>query len=178
MPDAMAPERVAAVRRFNRFYTQQLGVLHEGWLDSAFSLAQARVLYEISRRDGVTARELAAELGLDPGYLSRILRGFEVRGLISRRISDADARQSFLALTGRGRRAYAPLEQRTVPARREHRLAAAVHEPRAEAELGERRADLGGHRAEPDPAGDLLRRIGRQRIAFLRCAAVLTTVDI
>jgi len=114
MPDVIAPERVAAVRRFNRFYTQQLGALHEDWLDSAFSLAQARVLYEISRRDKVTARELVAELGLDAGYLSRILRAFETRGLISRRTSDADARQSLVALTGRGRKAYAPLEQRTV----------------------------------------------------------------
>ncbi len=108
-PDA---QRIAAVRRFNRFYTQKLGVLQPGWLASAFSLTEARVLYEIRQRDGATARDIARELGLDAGYLSRILHRFHRSGLVRRRISPADRRQCFLSLTARGAKAYAPLERR------------------------------------------------------------------
>jgi DNA-binding MarR family transcriptional regulator/GNAT superfamily N-acetyltransferase len=105
--------RVSAVRRFNRFYTQHIGVLRNGWLDSPFSLTEARVLYEVTQRTAPTATDIARELGLDAGYLSRILRRFEKRGLIRRNVSPADARQSFLSITPAGRRAYAPLEART-----------------------------------------------------------------
>jgi DNA-binding MarR family transcriptional regulator/ribosomal protein S18 acetylase RimI-like enzyme len=106
-------QRVAAVRRFNRFYTQNLGVLRPGWLDSAFSLTEARVLYEIKQRDGVTASNIARDLGLDAGYLSRILRGFHRNGLIRRNVSPDDGRQSLLSMTARGRKAFDPLERRT-----------------------------------------------------------------
>jgi DNA-binding MarR family transcriptional regulator/GNAT superfamily N-acetyltransferase len=105
--------RVAAVRRFNRFYTQNLGVLRPGWLDSAFSLTEARVLYEIKQRDGVTASNIARDLGLDAGYLSRILRGFHKNGLIRKDVSADDRRQSLLSMTARGRQAFDPLERRT-----------------------------------------------------------------
>jgi tripartite-type tricarboxylate transporter receptor subunit TctC/DNA-binding MarR family transcriptional regulator len=108
-----AARRVAAVRRFNRFYTQRLGVLQQGWLDSAFSLTEARVLYEIRQRQRATASDIARELRLDAGYLSRILRRFHRRGLIRRQVSRDDARQSFLSMTARGRKAFAPLEART-----------------------------------------------------------------
>lgn len=103
-------ERVAAVRRFNRFYTQKIGVLQEGLLDSAFSLAEARVLYELAHRKNPIARELERELRLDPGYLSRILRGFQRRGLIGRSASSADRRRRELSLTAAGRAAFAPLD--------------------------------------------------------------------
>jgi DNA-binding MarR family transcriptional regulator/GNAT superfamily N-acetyltransferase len=105
--------RVAAVRRFNRFYTQNLGVLRPGWLDSAFSLTEARVLYEIKQRDGVTASNIVRDLGLDAGYLSRILRGFHKNGLIRKDVSPDDRRQSLLSMTARGRQAFDPLERRT-----------------------------------------------------------------
>jgi DNA-binding MarR family transcriptional regulator/N-acetylglutamate synthase-like GNAT family acetyltransferase len=103
-------ERIAAVRRFSRFYTRRIGVLREGLHDSPFSLTEARVLYELAHRDGLTASQLAKELALDPGYLSRILRGFARRGLLQRTASDADGRQSLLALTKAGRSAFAPLD--------------------------------------------------------------------
>ena len=110
MPDSETGQRIAAVRRFNRFYTQRIGVLQEGWGESPFSLTEARVLYELTRRDSVTASEMASELGLDAGYLSRILRGFRARGLVATEKSKADGRQSLLSLTARGRKAFAPLE--------------------------------------------------------------------
>ncbi|HLT02614.1 MAG TPA: bifunctional helix-turn-helix transcriptional regulator/GNAT family N-acetyltransferase [Geminicoccaceae bacterium] len=105
--------RVAAVRRFNRFYTRQIGVLEEGLAQSPFSLTEARVLYELAQRERPTAAELGRDLGLDAGYLSRILRGFEDKGLIARRPSDTDGRQSLVALTAAGRAAFDRLERAT-----------------------------------------------------------------
>jgi DNA-binding MarR family transcriptional regulator/N-acetylglutamate synthase-like GNAT family acetyltransferase len=109
MADPLA-QRIAAVRRFNRFYTQRIGLLQEAWAGSPFSLTQARVLYEITRRDQPTASVIGGELGLDAGYLSRILRGFAARGLIATERSRADGRQILLSLTPRGAKAFAPLE--------------------------------------------------------------------
>ena len=113
MAEGKSDQRVAAVRRFNRFYTRKIGLLHEGYLASAFSLTEGRVLYELAHQDVVTAGALGRELGLDPGYLSRIVRGFEKRGLLERTRSKADGRQSFLALTRRGHDAFAPLHTRS-----------------------------------------------------------------
>ncbi|MGH7570683.1 MAG: bifunctional helix-turn-helix transcriptional regulator/GNAT family N-acetyltransferase [Gemmatimonadota bacterium] len=101
---------VGAVRRFNRFYTRQIGVLQEGLLESPFSLTEARVIYELAQGGETTATELGGELALDAGYLSRILRGFRERGLIERRPSETDRRQSLLSLTAEGRRAFARLD--------------------------------------------------------------------
>jgi DNA-binding MarR family transcriptional regulator/GNAT superfamily N-acetyltransferase len=111
MVEVAAGHRVAAVRRFNRFYTKRIGVLHEGLLQSPFPLTEARVLYELALHEGVTATELGRELGLDAGYLSRILRRFGERGLIRRMPSQADGRQHHLWLTERGRAAFAPLDE-------------------------------------------------------------------
>jgi DNA-binding MarR family transcriptional regulator/N-acetylglutamate synthase-like GNAT family acetyltransferase len=113
MPAAELERRIAAVRRFTRFYTQRIGVLQEGLLQSRFSLTQGRVLYELANRAQPTASELAKDLGLDAGYLSRILRGFERQGLLRRTASKSDGRQNLLAITDRGRKAFAPLNARS-----------------------------------------------------------------
>ena len=105
--------RIAAVRRFNRFYTRQIGVLRKTYLDSPYSLAEARVLYEIASSGAPTASAIGRTLDLDAGYLSRVLRNFEKRGLIQRRVSASDARQSHLALSARGRKSFAPLDRRS-----------------------------------------------------------------
>src|ERR1700680_4984520 len=97
---------VAAVRQFNRFYTRQIGVLEERLLDTPFSLTESRLLYELANRAAPTASELAKDLGLEPGYLSRILRSFESRGLVARTPSEIDGRQTHVLLTPEGRRAY------------------------------------------------------------------------
>src|SRR5262245_26938805 len=102
--------RVDAVRAFNRFYTRLIGLLRQGYLDSAFSLTEVRVLYELAHRDQTTAGELARELDLDPGYLSRILRRFERDGLIERARSRSDGRQTLLRLSERGQAAFSPLD--------------------------------------------------------------------
>src|SRR5512139_4250487 len=105
---------IAAVRRFNRFYTRQIGVLRKTYLDSPYSLGEMRVLYELAQSDTLTATDIARALDLDAGYLSRVLRNFEKRGLISRKTSREDARQSHLALTARGARMFAPHERRSL----------------------------------------------------------------
>lgn len=105
--------RVDAVRRFTRFYTLYAGVLHRRLLDSPFSLTEARVIYELAHHETATAAELAGELGLDSGYLSRILKRFEKQGLIEKRPSEHDGRASLLSLTAAGQAAFATLNARS-----------------------------------------------------------------
>jgi DNA-binding MarR family transcriptional regulator/GNAT superfamily N-acetyltransferase len=102
---------VAAVRRFNRFYTRLIGVLDEGHLHTPFSLTEVRVLFELAHRDAPTATEIAAELGLDAGYLSRLLQRLQRRKLIARTPSPHDARHSHIALTAEGRKAFRNLDR-------------------------------------------------------------------
>jgi DNA-binding MarR family transcriptional regulator/GNAT superfamily N-acetyltransferase len=102
---------VASVRAFNRFYTRQLGVLDESVLASGLSLTEMRVLYELAHRDGATATGLGRDLGLDAGYLSRLLSKLEARRWLRRSPAPADARQSLLVLTPSGRKAFAPIEK-------------------------------------------------------------------
>ncbi len=104
--------RVDAVRRFNRFYTQQIGMLRQRFYDDDWSLAAARVLYELARADRLlTATDLVRDLGLDAGYLSRILRCFVSRGYLRKSRSDGDARRLHLTLTAAGKKAFAPLDR-------------------------------------------------------------------
>jgi DNA-binding MarR family transcriptional regulator/GNAT superfamily N-acetyltransferase len=105
--------RVEAIRRFNRFYTRRIGVLHEGLSASRFTLTESRLLWELAHRDALTATELARDLDLDAGYLSRLLRSFKERGLIKSTRATADARHQHLSLTAAGKRAFAPLNARS-----------------------------------------------------------------
>ncbi len=104
--------RIAAIRRFNRFYTRQIGALDESLLHSPFSLAEVRVLYEIAHRESPNAAELGRDLQVDTGYLSRVLRGLEQRGLIERAPSPTDGRRSVLRLTADGRATFDDLDAR------------------------------------------------------------------
>ena len=113
MPDATADSRIEAIRGFNRFYTRRIGVLQEGLLATPWSLTESRLLWELAHREAVTGSELARELGLDPGYLSRLLRGFKEKGLVAGTRDPDDARHLRLRITAKGRRAFAPLDTRS-----------------------------------------------------------------
>lgn len=102
-------DQIAAVRAFNRFYTRKLGVLDQHLGKSPFSLSEARVLYELAHRDELAAKEIGNELGLDAGYLSRIVQSFDEQGLITRKPLPADRRQYQLSLTAKGRQTFAKL---------------------------------------------------------------------
>jgi DNA-binding MarR family transcriptional regulator/GNAT superfamily N-acetyltransferase len=111
MADQNLDRQISAVRAFNRFYTRKLGVLDQQLLKSPFSLSEARVLYELAHREELAAKEIGIELGLDPGYLSRIVQKFDEDGLITRKPLATDRRQYLLALTAKGRQASAKLER-------------------------------------------------------------------
>lgn len=113
MPDPAFEQRVNAVRHFSRFYTRKIGLLQDALLESPFSLTQARVLYELAHRREVTATDVAVTLGLDHGYLSRTLRGFDDQGLIDRKRAKEDGRQIALSLTTKGRKAFAALDHQS-----------------------------------------------------------------
>ena len=113
MSDVDFETRIAAVRRFNRFFTRRLGVLREGLLHTPYSLTESRIIYEIANRDHVIAADLSKELGLDPGYLSRILDRLEQQGLIQKVQSPSDGRQRLLRLTPDGEEAASLLDRRS-----------------------------------------------------------------
>jgi DNA-binding MarR family transcriptional regulator/N-acetylglutamate synthase-like GNAT family acetyltransferase len=165
-----ADERIAALRAFNRFYTRRIGVLHEGLLDSRFSLTESRLLWELAHCEHTTATALAQALDLDPGYLSRLLRGLKERGLLKASRSASDARQTRLSISAAGRRAFAPLDRRSqaevaalldaLSDAQQHELLAAM--ARIEALLGARARNqpfvLRGHR--PGDIGWVVSRHG------------------
>ncbi len=137
MAESNFDQRVAAVRRFNRFYTQKIGVVGEAYLRRGLTLAEARVLYELGARERTTAKELARDLGFDPGYLSRILARFTQRRLIACKTSAADRRVVEIVLTDKGKNAFAEINARsrhevgewlgTLPAGEQARLVGAMH---------------------------------------------------
>jgi len=104
---------IEAVRRFSRFYTRKIGALHEGLLGSPFSLTEGRVVYELAHHETATAAEIARELDLDPGYLSRLLKSLVRRGYVERRRADGDGRQTILALSEQGEQAFAEINARS-----------------------------------------------------------------
>ena len=170
-----------ALRQFNRFYTAQIGLLDRHLLGSGRSLSEARVLYELATRNALTAADLTKSLGLDPGYLSRMLAGFEKEGLLERRRSAGDGRLSHLALTATGRAVFADLDTLSQAAA-ETLVARLAGEGRDEllAALGLIQARLGPDAAPTDiaaPSGIVLRphRIGdmgwivhRQAVLYAR----------
>ena len=109
--DSDKKSRIDAIRRFNRFYTRKIGVLEQHLLESHFTLTEARVLFELAHRDDTLAKEIGAELGLDPGYLSRIVQAFMEKGLVTRKPVPSDRRQFKLALTAKGRQAFDRLDR-------------------------------------------------------------------
>ena len=111
MAQQESDRRIAAVRAFNRFYTRKLGVFDQHFMKSPVSLSEGRVLYELAHREGLAAKEIGTELGLDPGYLSRLIQNFEERGLITRKPLPSDRRQHQLSLTAKGRQAFAKLDR-------------------------------------------------------------------
>jgi DNA-binding MarR family transcriptional regulator/N-acetylglutamate synthase-like GNAT family acetyltransferase len=111
MSDLTVDQRALAVRSFNRFYTRQIGVLHEHLLESEFSLTEVRILYELAHRADLTMSDLCRELGLNAGYLSRLISGFEKKGLVVKSRSATDARVAHLELTDLGRTTFAPLDE-------------------------------------------------------------------
>jgi DNA-binding MarR family transcriptional regulator/predicted GNAT family acetyltransferase len=113
MSESLVEERVAAIRHFNRSFTRQIGVLREGLLHSPYSLTEARLIFELAQREGVTASELGNELGLDGGYLSRILAKLEQEEILERTRSEQDGRQRLLGLTRKGKKAFALLDKRS-----------------------------------------------------------------
>jgi DNA-binding MarR family transcriptional regulator/GNAT superfamily N-acetyltransferase len=154
--DAVLETQIAAVRGFSRFYTSKLGIIEPKLLDSPWTLQEARIIYEIAQHPGLTATDLARALGLDAGFLSRTLQALQQRQIVARRASKADRRASEIALTAKGRAAFAELDGRS-----RHEVAALL----GKLDEGERAAVVDAmtaieHALEPPaqkPAGFLLR---------------------
>jgi DNA-binding MarR family transcriptional regulator/GNAT superfamily N-acetyltransferase len=173
---AALERRVDAVRRFNRFYTGQIGVLNQGYLDSPFSLAEVRVLYELAHRQQPSASELARDLHLDAGYLSRIVRSFSRRGLVLSAASGGDGRRSLLSLTARGRRVFAPLDARArdqiravlsrLPAAEQDRLVGAMRD--IEEMLDSRQRPPAPYLLRPHRPGDMGWVVHRHGVLYAR----------
>src|SRR5277367_1032352 len=111
--DAVLESQIAAVRGFSRFYTSKLGIIEPKLLDSPWTLQEARIIYEIAQRPGCTATDLARALGLDAGFLSRTLQALQRHQIVARKASKADRRASEIALTAKGRTAFAALDSRS-----------------------------------------------------------------
>jgi DNA-binding MarR family transcriptional regulator/GNAT superfamily N-acetyltransferase len=167
-------QQVAAVRAFNRSYTRQIGVLSRKFLDTPFSLAEGRVLLELYYRDSSTASAIGQALGLDAGYLSRMLRDFSRKGLIARESSPTDGRQTHLRLSKAGRKAFEEVEEKQRVAVREMlaRLSPATRPmliasmQKIERLLGLTRAPATPYVLRPHQPGDMGWIIHRQGILY------------
>jgi DNA-binding MarR family transcriptional regulator/N-acetylglutamate synthase-like GNAT family acetyltransferase len=169
-------EQIADVRAFTRFYTRQIGLLEERLHKSAFSLTEARVLYELAHRNGLTATDLGRDLGLDAGYLSRLLKKFEGRGLVTRAPSATDARQSVLSITEAGRKAFEPLDQASREdvagllgrLSAEHREAVVAAMQKLRRLLGQSREPATPYILRPLQVGDIGWIVHRQGVLYAR----------
>jgi DNA-binding MarR family transcriptional regulator/GNAT superfamily N-acetyltransferase len=113
VPTPALEGQIAAIRSFSRFYTRKLGIIEPKLLHSPWTLQEARIIYEIAQHEGCTATDLTRALGLDPGFLSRTLQALQRRQIVTRRPSKDDARANELALTAKGRAAFAELDGRS-----------------------------------------------------------------
>ena len=164
-------ERTDSVRRFNRFYTRQIGVLHEHLLDSPFSLTEVRILYELAHQNDLTSADLCRELGLNAGYLSRVISGFDKQRLIAKSRSPTDARATRLQLTDAGQRTLAPLVDAS---RREVAAMLERLPPTAQQDLVAAMNQIEGLLGEPSPSyllrnpqpGDMGWIIHRQAVLY------------
>jgi DNA-binding MarR family transcriptional regulator/GNAT superfamily N-acetyltransferase len=169
-------EQIADVRAFTRFYTRQIGLLEERLHKSAFSLTEARVLYELAHRNGLTATDLGRDLGLDAGYLSRLLKKFESRGFVTRAPSATDARQSVLSITEAGRKAFEPLDQASREdvagllgrLSAEHREAVVAAMQKLRRLLGQSREPATPYILRPLQVGDIGWIVHRQGVLYAR----------
>lgn len=168
--DARHEDRLARVRRFSRFYTQRLGLLHRELLASGFTLTQSRVLWELAQHGPLTASRLRGELGLDAGYLSRLLAGLRAQGLVEARRAKDDARAQPLSLTAKGRRAYGRLDAasreqvahwlRDIPADSQDRLVGAMDTVHALLDAPARDPIVTLHEPGPGDMGWVVQRHG------------------
>jgi DNA-binding MarR family transcriptional regulator/N-acetylglutamate synthase-like GNAT family acetyltransferase len=169
-------EQIADVRAFTRFYTRQIGLLEERLHKSAFSLTEARVLYELAHRNGLTATDLGRDLGLDAGYLSRLLKKFESRGFVTRAPSATDARQSVLSITEAGRKAFELLDQASREEvagllgrlSAEHREAVVAAMQKLRRLLGQSREPATPYILRPLQVGDIGWIVHRQGVLYAR----------
>jgi DNA-binding MarR family transcriptional regulator/GNAT superfamily N-acetyltransferase len=179
-PSSQDTQRIAALRAFNRFYTRRIGVLHGQLLDTRFSLAESRVLWELAHlpphTPGISAADLARRLDLDPGYLSRLLKPMKARKLLRSQPASDDARQQQLSLSAAGRRAFAPLDERSQAQMAElletlaegdrQQLIEAMQ--RIESLLGERAVDRPPYLLRPHGPGDIGWVIARHGALYAR----------
>ena len=169
-------QQVEAVRAFNRFYTKHLGLLEEGLLKTPYSLTEVRILYELANSNGTTAKELAEELGLDPGYLSRILRRFHERGFTGKAVKAEDQRAVALSLTTKGRKAFEPLDRASseqvqtilshLPESEQSKLVAAMKTIREV--LGDRENSAETYVLRPPQPGDMGWVVHRHGVLYAR----------
>ena len=160
--------RVDGIRRFNRLYTQRIGLLTDTFLRTPYTLAETRVLWELAQQDSTSPGELASTLGMDAGYLSRIVRRFEQQGFVTRSSSPADGRRVELALTAQGRQAFAPMNERqhndiaillqALPAERQERVVRAMAEIESALVPGARRGEILLRDPEPGDFGWVVER--------------------
>jgi DNA-binding MarR family transcriptional regulator/GNAT superfamily N-acetyltransferase len=155
MSEVTADDPVGAVREFNRFYTNVIGLLRGKYLDTPYSLTEARLLFELGQREASEVTDLRRVVDIDPGYLSRILARFESDGLIDRQRSAADGRRQVIRLTGSGRTVVAGLDARSAGQTRD--LLAGLRDDEQRHLLEAMRVITGTLTASPQPRGYLLR---------------------